>query len=76
MVGSGADQGQGFKRTAQRLAGGQAEPLVQEGGVDATEVHGHLEVAVLEVGQAGIGARETRLYLPASQEDRGRRAVI
>ena len=68
--------GRGSKATAQGLLRRQAEPIFQDGGIDAAEVHGHLQVAVDQVGEARVGPVQPRPDARAGQEDRPGRAVV
>ena len=67
---------QGVEGTAQGLLRGQAEPALQDGGIDAAEVHRHLQVAVDQVGEARVGPVQPRPDAWAGQEDRPGRAVV
>ena len=53
-----------------------AQPAVEHGRVDAAEVDGVARIAVVEVGQVGVGAVQAGLDRTAQQEDRGRGAVV
>src|SRR5262249_45601003 len=64
---SAAEEGQALEGGAQGLPRGQAEPVLQDAGVDAAEVQADLQVALLPVEQAGGPAR------PAGPEPRGGR---
>src|SRR5690242_7281543 len=65
-----------FPHVAEDRGGWPAEPFFQEGGVNAAEVRVKLDVAVVEVVEAGVLADETGLYLAADEEDRGGGAVV
>ena len=56
--------------------GGNAEPVFEDRGVDPAEVDDRLEVAVVEVGQARIGADQAGLDPRTGEEYRARGAVV
>ena len=73
---SAKEERQGFEGAAQGLLRCQAEPALQDGGIDAAEVHRHLQVAVDEIGEARVGPVQPRPDAWAGQEDRAGRAMV
>src|SRR5689334_8634610 len=69
-------ESEGRELPAQCGLGIQAEPSVEQGGVDLTEVDAALEVALLQVGQTGIRAHHTGLDARSRQQDRPGGAVV
>src|SRR5688572_22196387 len=53
-----------------------AQPLANRGRVNTPEVGGHLQVAVVQVGEAGRRAIETALDALPDEEHGRRRAVV
>src|SRR5690349_7331926 len=56
--------------------GRRAEPILQDSAVDGAEVDVELEVAVFEVGQAGVVAEEARLHAAPGDVERRARAMV
>ncbi len=69
-------QRQGVERPAKRLLRSQAQPALQDGGIDAAEVHRDLEVVIDQIGEARVDPEQPRPDMGAGQEDRAGRPVV
>ena len=69
-------QRQGLEGAAQGFFRSQAQPILQDGRIDAAEVDRDSQVAVDQLGEARVGPEQPRPNARARREDRAGRSMV